>query len=477
MIRNIVLLCLDTVRKDYFDAYAKRLTDRADVVFEQCRAASCWSVPSHASMMTGRLPHGHGVDARYPLFESLDAAETLRSDLPAHEFVGVSANVYAGSAYGFDSLFDEFTDVARTHRYVDGLDIPAYLSDTTEPGLPEKGDVVREILTHPFPTQSLRNAAILQLEQWTTSGPLSAVPTPLDDGGASVCRIALDRLREREAESPVFLFANLMEAHEPHRDTWQYDSELYSVPRGWDSTALNTWDAVDPTDETETALDRYRDLYGAAIDYLDRIVSDLVERLREVTTRETTVILTADHGENLALPADDGHLGHVTSLTEAVLHVPLLIINPPAGFDPNEGEYVSHLGLRELIRGIAHDETPSITRDRVPAEVIDITPGNDRLRETDPEYWTRTLRCMYDEQEKYEWDSRGIVSRIELDPTRPSWQRRRWQRETDHSQYIGGTSDEFSVPIDEITDQPDHVASGEPLSDDVRRRLSDLGYR
>jgi len=56
--RNVVVICLDTVRKDYFDRYAPRLQDRADVIYDQCRAVSSWSVPSHASMFDRGAPVG-----------------------------------------------------------------------------------------------------------------------------------------------------------------------------------------------------------------------------------------------------------------------------------------------------------------------------------------------------------------------------------------------------------------------------------
>ena len=64
--RNVVVLCLDTLRKDTLDRLARRLSALADVSFENCRAASGWSVPSHASMLTGQLPSEHDVHALNP---------------------------------------------------------------------------------------------------------------------------------------------------------------------------------------------------------------------------------------------------------------------------------------------------------------------------------------------------------------------------------------------------------------------------
>src|SRR6056297_3190608 len=102
---NVVLLCLDSVRKDFFDEYAPRLRERADLEFDQCRAASGWSVPSHASMMTGTLPHQHGIHVYNRDFSGLHRDETWLGELPRHRALGASANVYASDAFGFDGVF------------------------------------------------------------------------------------------------------------------------------------------------------------------------------------------------------------------------------------------------------------------------------------------------------------------------------------------------------------------------------------
>ena len=103
------------MRKDYFDRFAPRLVASADSRFEDCRAASGWSVPSHASLLSGSLPSTHGIHAFTPRFNALDTTETFLDDLPDHRSVGVSANVYASSAFGFDTLFSEFVDVCATN--------------------------------------------------------------------------------------------------------------------------------------------------------------------------------------------------------------------------------------------------------------------------------------------------------------------------------------------------------------------------
>ncbi|MFC6993055.1 sulfatase-like hydrolase/transferase [Haladaptatus sp. GCM10025707] len=468
MTRNVVLLCLDTVRKDFFDRFATRLRDRADVTFEQCRAASCWSVPSHASMVTGELPSEHGIHAKNPRLDALTDRETIRDDLPDHRFLGVSSNIYAGSNYGFDVIFDEFVDIARDHRYPDALDASTFISEETDSGLSRYSAILRACLSHPETGKSFVNTIAAQLQHLSRNGPLASFPAFFDDGAVSARRAALDLVAR--TDDPYFLFVNFMEGHEPHRDTWQYDRDSYDVPTGWSSRPLQTWDAVDPSTEIDQQLGWYRDLYGASISYLDEAVDEFVTDLLAATDRETTVVITADHGENLARPEDDGHLGHTTSLTEGVLHVPLLVINPPDGYDPAETDYVSHRELRRLLAGLANGETPDVTADRIPAEVLAMTPGNDPLRETDPEYWTRRIRCVYDGETKYEWDSLGTQRAVKLDHTNPCWQAAR----TDTTVPSWATA-EFGTSLDAVS-----VVEREPtnqMDDAVLDRLEDLGYR
>ena len=131
MRRNVVVLCLDSVRADTFAARATRLADLADVTLAGCRAASGWIVPSHASMLTGRLAHDHGAHALSPRYDAIDRAGTLTGDLDGHA-LGVSATPNAGTATGFDALFDEFHDARRTRPFQRGIDVAEAL-DPDEP--------------------------------------------------------------------------------------------------------------------------------------------------------------------------------------------------------------------------------------------------------------------------------------------------------------------------------------------------------
>ncbi|MFC5366377.1 sulfatase-like hydrolase/transferase [Salinirubrum litoreum] len=488
--RNVVLICLDTVRKDFFDEHAPRIRARADRSYEQCRAASSWSIPSHASMMTGALPHQHGVHDHNRDFSGITESATFLADLPDHHTTGVSANVYASSGFGFDRMFDDFRDVSPDSRFPEGIHVGRF-------GYEHKGEGPKKFLsfakacaTHDHPIESFLNGAAVELDKALASLP---VPKLLDEGASIIAREGV-----KTAEScpqPFFMFTNFMDAHAPLRHVRGYDRSLHDAPNTWSTADYDKWelnrDKAEGLERNREHVENHRGLYRAAIDYLDRTVVEFIDDVQAATDHETTFVITADHGENLGFPADDYLVGHDSSLSEGLLHVPLYVVNAPEDAVSDEempdggtteggpggdttlvSEYVSHLQLGDLLVGLAHDEVPDVTRERIPAELIGSSiaqpPEN-------PEFWNRMLRCVYDGTEKIEWDSLGESSRVRLDPGRPCWQER---VESD----VGGVVEELESEFfdEEITAYKRRAEGAEGEGVDVDEatadRLADLGY-
>jgi arylsulfatase A-like enzyme len=464
--RNVVLVCLDTVRKDYFDEFAPRLRERADLEFEQCRAASSWSVPSHASMFTGDLPHEHGVHTHNRDFSGLSRADTFLGDLPDHRALGASANVWAGSSFGFDGLFDDFSDVSPDRRFPAGIDVAQFGQRCEKHGVRRQVAFLRAALAHDRPLASLANGAFVQLDDWLSRLP---VANPLDDGASVIAR----EVRSQVAASPepFALFANVMDAHGPHSHVRGYDRSLHDAPLSWTSEGVDWHGAVQRGDE-ET-VDRYTGLYGASVDYLDRRMCELVDWLESATDRETTVVVTADHGDELGTAADGGRWGHVdSSLSEGLLHVPLLVLNAPAGWESVEtSEYVSHLSLGELLVGLATGEVPDVTETRVPAERIGHSGSLATVAEKRGSEADRMIRAVYDGETKHQWDSLGGRERFRLDRGRPNWQEPT-EGAVDPAAFASFFEGDPAAYKERVA-----ADEGTPDVDDAtRERLEDLGY-
>lgn len=479
--RNVVLVVLDTVRKDYFDEHAPRLRQASDVSFEQCRAASSWSVPSHASIFTEQLPSEHGLHA-----ESFDssssfatlAGETILDDFEDHHRLGLSANSYLNPAFGFDALFDEFHDFSiGSHTaeslFTEGISVQQFMKATDEPSAVRRYlDFLRACLSHERPLKSVANGV------WSQAGPtVKSLPVPevVDDGAGVISRTMRERVPDTE---PCFAFVNFMDAHTPLRNLIQHDRSRHSVPNGWSSRELDKWELNYDGKATPAYTQNYRDVYAAAIDYLDRIVMNLVTALVSETDRETSVVITADHGHNLGYEADDGLFHHTSSMTESVLHTPCEVINPPGGWPRRETRYLSHLALGELLRRLAADQPfdDGLVGAPVAAETIGLLGGDTANwgREfTDEEYayWNRMTRCLYEGDRKVAWNSLGECVEYRLDPERPSWQER---------------AGETTVPDDdaeffetELETYKREASAGQQdmdFDEDVEGQLKHLGY-
>ena len=423
--RNVVVLCLDTVRKDYFDEFAPRLKERSDIDVEQARAASGWSLPSHASMLSGTLPHEHGVHTHARDFGQLPRSETFLDRLPNHQAVGVSTNAFASESFGFDRYFDTFHFVSRRRiRCTEGLHPTTF--EGTHTGISKNVEYFTAALRDSHPFRSVANGFLSQFNLLRLYKPLFRErpwPEIKDNGTKQALTVARDAMTEAEETGEAFVgFLNLMEAHPPmyhHRD---YDESLHDAPTDWNSKDRRPgpYEINHNVEEHTEFLEYWRGLYGASIDYLDRHVSAWIDTLLDATTRPTSVILTADHGHNLGTSTDENLFGHQTSLGEGILHVPLTVVNAPEDFEISRSGYVSHLDLGDLIVALAQEGPAEITRKRVPAEVIGHTAS---APETDPTYWDRQIRCVYTVDGKTVWDSLGTVKTVEVDPDRPCWQR------------------------------------------------------
>ena len=470
--RNVVLICLDTVRKDVFDEFAPRLQRLADVSVPQCRATSNWSAPSHAGMFTGRLPHQHGVHAGSPSFSDL-AVPTVLDDLSNHTTFGVSANPYASSIYGFDAFFDEFVDVDDYSRFPDGLDVREFVDESDDPSYLS---FLRASLGHDRRLESLANGILSATTR--LSEPL---PIPrLFDHGAKVVRRETLRTVENRSE-PFFGFLNLMDAHTPLQHVRGFDRDLHDVPNSWLCTTdrYNPWDVIEDLEGHEQYLEYRRALYAAAVDYLDRQVEALIDDVRSATDRETTFLVTADHGENLGTPEDRNLVMHKGSLTEGLLHVPLCVVGAPGSggaFDraarDDDRPYLSHLALPQVVRAAAAGRplpADAFTR-RAPAEVVGLNGLTDASEIDDYERWDRMIRAAYDGSTKVVWDSLGAVDEYRIDFDTPSVDRHVGEPDAPPP----WATDLFDVGIDEYKAG---VSAGDAAVDDATRdRLRDLGY-
>ena len=309
---NVLLIILDTVRAKNLSLYGyprstslqlEKLAKDA-VVFNQAVATASWTLPSHASMFTGRFPHelsvswNSGLDRTYPTL-----AEILNAN--GYSTAGFVSNIwYCSRESGLNRGFDHYEDF--------NVSLGQILNSSSLVRTPASDEDLRRMI------------------RWYNE--LGRKPAP--DMNADFLRWLTNRDRSR----PYFAFINFFDAHAPYLPPQPYDTLLgpritLENPRlqvGW------KWSPQQIQGEMNA--------YDGAIAYLDNQIGRLYDSLQNLGELENTlVIIASDHGEEFL---EHGFVSHGYSLYWTSLHVLLMLSYPgrlPAGLMNNEA-----VSLRDL---------------------------------------------------------------------------------------------------------------------------------
>lgn len=297
---NVLLIILDTVRGFSLSLYGHPSPTtpemsrwaRGGVVFERAIAPAPWTLPSHASMFTGRYPSELSADFRTPLDETYPTlAEVLQQS--GYATGGFVANLlYTHRATGIGRGFLHYEDFPRSAAQV-----------TTHSGL---GRVLVQRVRNPL--QAWRGDF-----EWFGRKP-----------AATVTRNFLDWQAGLPADRPFFAFLNYFDAHYPYLppEPWYSQFADTSLPR-YNPLRVGHPLAPKPTQD----LIRSSELaYEATIAQLDAEMARLIDTLRARGQAERTmIIITSDHGEQFG---EHGLLQHGNSMYRQLLQVPLIIVLP-----------------------------------------------------------------------------------------------------------------------------------------------------
>ncbi|MGH7474846.1 MAG: sulfatase [Longimicrobiales bacterium] len=275
--RNILLIILDTVRAQSMSLYGyERLTtphlDRwaaQGVTFDHAIATSSWTLPTHASLFTGREAVELETNWKVPLDRRFPrVAEAFRD--AGYLTAGFVANLlYTGHDSGLARGFLEYRDYKWTWRQ--------WLLTA---GLGQRVKAWRAGWQpyHPFSDRKDASEVNKEFLHW------------------------LDGADER----PFFVFLNYYDAHQPYRPPSEYRRRFRHENRGIEG-------------------------YDGALAYLDDQLHLLLTALeRRDVLENTVVVVTSDHGEMFG---EQDLTGHGNSLYMPVLRVPLFVWGPgiPAG--------------------------------------------------------------------------------------------------------------------------------------------------
>jgi arylsulfatase A-like enzyme len=282
----VVLIVLDTIRADHLSCYGyarptspnlDRFAAQADL-YRLARSTAPWTLPSHASLFTGKFPHEHGAESRA-------TPEGVTDGWPLAQDEVTLAEALAGEGYRTGAFAANFAYVNARYQLDQGF--ATFSSEKRR---------APEI-----------NAAALA---WLDAPPADP----------------------KAAGAPFLLFLNYMDAHRrynvaplppgraeelpapPARDVGELLDELVS--------AVLAQEAPPPPELVQGAIDAY----DLGIANLDRALGELFDELRRRGLYDQAlIVVTSDHGEYFG---EHDLVEHSKDVYEVALRIPLLIKRP-----------------------------------------------------------------------------------------------------------------------------------------------------
>lgn len=288
---NVLIVVLDAVRAANTSAfgYARPTTPgleriaREGLAFDRAYSTAPWTLPSHASMLTGLYPTQLSADYLHKLDSSAPTlAEVLR------------ARGYATAGFTANLLYTTWeTGLSRGFELWDGF-------QTTPEQVLLSGWPWQMVKVH-----DLRKARSLSAIKSAVLHSTFRLPDTHRFASRHSDDVVEDFLRWHAAlapERPFLALVNLFDAHRPRFSAPEFRTRFTPNPKGPDT-------------------------YDNAIVYMDAHIDSLLSALRSRGVLDRTVVaVVADHGELLG---EHGLWGHSNNVYHQTLWVPFVVRFPP----------------------------------------------------------------------------------------------------------------------------------------------------
>ena len=269
---NLLLISIDTLRPDMLGCYGYDrptsptldLLAAQGVLFENAFTTSPWTLPAHASLLTGLYPRHHGAKTER---QGLRRGTPTLAEILSREGFATMAIVnshYLTRRYGFGRGFRDF---------------------------------------------------IYLRESETERGPSEVIET------------ALAWLSKKPADA-FFLFLHDYDVHSDYGALPEYEKILVRPYQGRisGSTQQLLQFGREPFDVNASDVEHLIDLYAAGIRQTDAELARLIEHLRTTEELENTlIIVTSDHGEEFL---EHGGVLHARTQYDEVIRIPLILSGP-----------------------------------------------------------------------------------------------------------------------------------------------------
>jgi arylsulfatase A len=418
---NFLLVVLDSVRAANCSLYGhprhttptlESLAEEA-TVYEQARAPSNWSLPSHVSLFTGLPTSAH----RVTVHDALEPGHTVWDDF---------------ASAGYDTGL--FTENGFVASHPVGLD-------------------------EPFET--------------VVTVPDGEYPEGQRPDGFYYADAMLDWTSDRD-EWAVCL--NLMDAHRPYEPAPEYDHWGDRDARRLQADLPIRWEfPVHGGEVPYWQLAGLEALYDGGIRQADAVLGSVLECLRTRDEfDDTLLVVCGDHGEGFGeygkLSGQPRAAAHIVPTTESLLHVPLVVKQPRQRESRTVTDPAALTAVRDVANAARDGRRATCARDQVRSSKQPVTGELRRRYESavkDPGPFFRESRVVYESatrgvRKTYSWgDAVGTVHVPRAGSVGP---------------VTDGSQERLSAAFRPVEDDGvRHTGRGEPV-DGTKEQLAALGY-
>lgn len=304
---TILLISVDTLRADHLGIYGHHrftsptidaLADEG-VVFDDVSATTAWTLPSHASMLTGLFPLAHGVmTAKNALAEEVQTLAGWFGRGGWETAAIVNVMWLKRESYGLTRDFEKYLSIEEVDY--GRRSTSSWATDQAIQWIGAQADRPLFLFLHYYDVHA-DYASSPEYERLFV-GPYGGIA----DGTAWQIERAnfSDAHVARCLEEPDLGFCSFGSAENPRK----IDSEMEHI-------AFSAEDGL-----------HLEELYDAGIRQLDTELGRLLTFLESSDrAKDTLVILTSDHGEEFL---EHGRVGHFLTTYQQSLRVPLIVRGP-----------------------------------------------------------------------------------------------------------------------------------------------------
>ncbi|MCK5772162.1 MAG: sulfatase-like hydrolase/transferase [Thermoplasmata archaeon] len=345
---NVILIILDTLREDSAGPIGELLKGEGFREYRDVIAPSPWTIPSHASMFTGKYPLVHGAhetpDRKAYNIRIRDRSGFLSKRMREEGYANylLSANPYITADFGYDD-FDDILELLYQPRF-------EVLNDAEKREmyrLRKKKDTTGKIISTLIGRGDIKLLFKGALNRVVESSFVTAIyhqyqhriqKWPFEKGAKKMVEYLRSKVLSGENAGGRFVVINMMEAHEPYFRKPILNMKLNLNQDHYKKTVNRNF------------LDNLWNAYRKEIGYIKEALREIIYLLNETGELDRSlIVVTSDHGQLLG---EHDQLGHGTFLYDELIRVPLFIRYPSdmtLKEAKQKGRYISLTSLYDLI--------------------------------------------------------------------------------------------------------------------------------